>query len=299
MLHLSRKLSRFGRSLAFQALNSSSSSAEPKIDYLGLLFFGGLTAGTFTLGAWQVKRFFWKLQVIDDSKMRIQAPVETLPLGGEQYQLQELVKELKGRRVEMKGKYLHDREVLLGPRSAPAGLFGTPAQGLAMNPQGYYLITPFRREDGTIIFMNRGWVSDAVVGRGENSHVNNTDADVAWDRPQGTVIETAVASAAEQSGTFTPTNKPVTGKLLWLELPSLVAAARLTNLEAPVIFERIVPDDEDAEYYPAARRQKMLDNHHVTPETHAVYAFTWFSLASYGAYWTYRMFFKKKRRRLR
>ena len=45
------------------------------------------------------------------------------------------------------GNYDFTKELLLGPRSAP-GLSTEKAQGMATNPQGYYVITPFYLSNG-------------------------------------------------------------------------------------------------------------------------------------------------------
>jgi cytochrome oxidase assembly protein ShyY1 len=96
---------------------------------------------------------------MQDIKDKVNDEPATLPSLGDQRSLIETVQRLTGRRVRVSGRYLHDREVLVGPRSAPPGLMGAPAQGLATNPQGYFVITPLQRDDGTLVFMNRGWVS--------------------------------------------------------------------------------------------------------------------------------------------
>ncbi|KAJ3153047.1 surf-like protein [Geranomyces michiganensis] len=62
------------------------------------------------------------------------------------------------RRVRVSGEFLHDLEMLLGPRTR-----NDQAQGGGLigggNPVGFFSITPFRRaDDGTIILVNRGWI---------------------------------------------------------------------------------------------------------------------------------------------
>jgi surfeit locus 1 family protein len=49
--------------------------------------------------------------------------------------------------VYARGHYRHDQEFLLGPR--------TRGDGVA----GYFVITPFERDNGTTILVKRGWVS--------------------------------------------------------------------------------------------------------------------------------------------
>ena len=71
----------------------------------------------------------------------------------------------------MRGKFDHTKEVLLGPRTAPSSATGGPAQGMATNPQGFYVITPFLRDiDNNIIYVNRGWVPKDAIS---------------WSRPEG------------------------------------------------------------------------------------------------------------------
>ena len=61
-----------------------------------------------------------------------------------------------------------------------------------------------------------------------------------------------------------------------------------------IMVEKIVGDDEKMEFYPAPRRMKDIEEHHVTPFTHIVYAVTWFSLAFAGTLMTYSMFKRKR-----
>jgi surfeit locus 1 family protein len=264
----------------------------PGRDYLGMIVFGGLCAGTFTLGTWQVQRYFWKINVIEEARKLMNESLEHIPPGAGQFQLSEIAESLRGRRIAVKGIYEHEREVAVGPRSAPAGLFGAGAQGLATNPQGYYIITPLKREDGTVVFINRGWVSDKAKD---------------WDRPKGVVEVMAVVGAAEKSGYFTPENNPSSGRLLWLEPSALVKAAKYVSadhsdseiMKNPVILDKLVPNDEAVEFYPAPRRPRDVDNHYVQPVTHATYAFTWYALCMAGTVMTYNMFKKKKIRGIR
>ena len=55
--------------------------------------------------------------------------------------------EYEYRKVYAKGHYRHDQEILLGPR--------TRGDGNA----GYFVITPFERDNGTTILVKRGWIS--------------------------------------------------------------------------------------------------------------------------------------------
>ena len=187
----------------------SKSSSGSSGDVLGMLFFGSLCAATFGLGVWQVQRYQEKTASIEQSQQLLREP--PLPLVNQHGQstLSSAVSSLRGRLLTIEGEFMHDREVLLGIRSAPPGLVSPKAEGMAVNPQGYFVITPMRLSDRSIIFVNRGWVSRRSKE---------------WDRPKGIVRTTVVAGACEKRSTFSPVNDPSSRTLLWLEDSSLVAA---------------------------------------------------------------------------
>ena len=215
-----------------------------------------------------------------------------------QQHLTESASQLEGCRVSTTGVFAHELEVLLGPRSAPAGLFGEAAQGLATNPQGYFIITPLKRSDGTVVFVNRGWVD---LKRGS------------WERPAGQVTVQGILSQGEKQGSFSPVNNVESRKLLWLEPAALrracgsileagAGAGGAEALTAPlVLLEVVEPDDQPVTSFPVARRMKHLGEAYITPMTHLVYAVTWFSLCAAGTAMTYYKFrrspslLKKKR----
>lgn len=243
---------------------------------MGIAFFSSIVATTFGLGCWQVQRYQWKLGVIADEKNKYLLDPTVLPECSSQFQLSESIRQLKGCRVSTSGVFLHDKEVKLGPRSPPAGLIGDAAQGLATNPQGYYIITPFKRCDGTIVYVNRGWVAMK---------------EQTWKRPVGTVAINAIIGSTETAGSFSPVNDPKNRKLLWLESAALLEATGTPSTTEPiVVLEVIEPDNKAVTSYPAARRVKNLSEHYVTPMTHLVYAFTWFSLCAAGTVMTYVKF---------
>lgn len=260
-----------------------SSSGGPSV--LSIAFFGGMCLGTFGLGCWQVQRYQWKLGVAAEQKSKYLAEPTVLPECSSQLHVLETVSQLGGRRISTSGTYEHGKEVLLGPRSAPVGLVGDAAQGLATNPQGYYVVTPLKRIDGTVVFINRGWVA-----MNEKS----------WHRPSGVVQVHAIVGSGEKPSTFSPVNSPKTRKLLWLEPAALLEATGYNASDAstsvvPIILEAVEPDNVPVTSYPACRRVKHLNDQYITPMTHVVYATTWFSLSAAGTIMTYYMFKKPTR----
>jgi len=197
---------------------------------VGIVFFSSICLTTLGLGVWQTKRYFWKVGLIDEAAERyardeglggthLPAAVLNAPYSA----LAAHVRELEGQKICLRGHFDHSREVLVGPRAAPPGLVSTAAQGMATNPMGYYMYTPFELQDGGhIVFVNRGWISKgAMEGKGSPS----------ISRPEGALeLGQLVVSKGEPRNRFTPSNDEQsirTKKLLWVEPASLEAAAGL------------------------------------------------------------------------
>ena len=101
---------------------------------VGIFFFSSICFGAAGLGVWQTKRYAWKIGVIEEGQRKLNDVADTLP-DLTQADLVNYVNKMRGRRVAVTGKFDHSKEILLGPRSAPPGLIGAVAQGLAVNPQ--------------------------------------------------------------------------------------------------------------------------------------------------------------------
>lgn len=94
-----------------------------------------------------MNRYEWKNNLIDTLKVRSElAPIDFTTSNTQQ--LFENLEEYKCRRILIEGVYDHENEIVLGLRTAPAGLLGPAAQGLASNPQGNFIITPLVLNDG-------------------------------------------------------------------------------------------------------------------------------------------------------
>jgi surfeit locus 1 family protein len=104
-----------------------------------------------------VKRKSWKENLIREMEKKFDREPVTLPDN-----LNDL-ENMEYQSVIVRGYFLHDREVYLGPRSLQSpkgedhsggGVFSTASSS------GYHVITPFKLENREeIILVNRGWVS--------------------------------------------------------------------------------------------------------------------------------------------
>merc|ERR1740130_518836 len=102
------------------------------------------------------------------------------------------------RRRSLRGVFRHEKEVLIGPRGAPAGvqmpLSGLSAKkaankksntstagGMQPGPQGYHILTPMElihdsnESNKDVVWINRGWVPKSIVPGANQSHFRNSN----------------------------------------------------------------------------------------------------------------------------
>jgi len=244
-----------------------------------MFLFGGLSIPTAVLGVWQIHRYQWKRDLIDDECKHFENNIKHVD--SEDAKWHEKLNSLQGQRVSIQGRYNHSKEIFLGLRSAPHLSGGRRAQGMATNPMGYFVITPLEFDNGKCVFVNRGWIPKGWLD---------------FSRPEGNITEVGVVQNMEKRTAFSPENYPAEGRLLWLSAGDLMAAYRRGEAgqvlghaqdsevnECPVIIERLVEDDEAKEEkgYPVAKSlNEFSDSHYITPEVHLSYAFTWFFLSA-------------------
>jgi len=134
---------------------------------LGSAFFGSAVAYTAYLSWWQYTRRDEKIRLIAERTRRLEQEAEPLNEVVPDERNSELPPELMYRRIVCTGKFDHDDEILVGPRSAPVGtVSGGPRSGLASdsNASGWDVVTPFECTDGRRVLVNRGWVQRDQAG---------------------------------------------------------------------------------------------------------------------------------------
>ena len=211
--------------------STAGAAASKSTNALGIAFFGSIVATAFGLGVWQTKRYFWKIDLIEETLERYNQDMgkggQAIPLNVLQGSYAELcshVTSMQGQKMALRGSFDHSREVLLGPRAAPPGLVTTAAQGMATNPMGYYLLTPFTLADGGhTVFVNRGWIPKNAAEEADEGLRKKYNV----ARPDGVVeLGDIIGSKGEERGRFVPVNTA-----------SSVAARKLVHIE-PAALER-------------------------------------------------------------
>ncbi|RVE65992.1 hypothetical protein OJAV_G00122240 [Oryzias javanicus] len=145
-----------GRLLGFGRLSSSTAVKADKTEDSFLKWFLLLIpATTFGLGTWQVKRRQWKMGLIDElHRLTTEEPIP-LPLDPSE------VDKLEYRRVRVRGRYDHSKELYIMPRSPvdPEKEAREAGSLSSSGETGANVITPFQCTDlGITILVNRGYV---------------------------------------------------------------------------------------------------------------------------------------------
>lgn len=194
------------------------------------------------LGSWQVQRLFWKQGIIDERQAGSSAVALELP---------ERPPEITGlmwRRVKVTGGFLHDQELHLGPRSLNGKV-------------GVHVLTPFVRNNGQTVLVNRGWVPSertdpARRGAGQIA---------------GTVTLEGIATPGAIKGSFTPDNDPARNLWFWVDI-----AAMAETVGRPLQPLVIDADDTPNPGGLPIGGQTRID----IPNRHLQYAITWYALAA-------------------
>ncbi|RPA73043.1 SURF1-domain-containing protein [Ascobolus immersus RN42] len=180
---------------------------------LGLSILALIPILAFGLGTWQVKRLQWKTELIDLYEDRLTRPPLPLPPAVDP----NAVPDFEYRRVEATGTFRHDQEMLIGPRTYEG-------------ENGYQVITPLERPNGSKILVNRGWIAKDMKDqkkRGINA------------LPRGLVTVEGLLRKPWKKNSFTPDNRPETGEFYF---PDVDQMAKLTGSEPIWIEETLVQD---------------------------------------------------------
>jgi surfeit locus 1 family protein len=200
-----------------------------------------------TLGNWQMRRLAWKEGLI--AAIAERTHTEPIPLA----EAEQRGDDVEYLRVKAAGKLLNDRELDFYAFDEQTG-------------PGWNIVVPLRLADGSVVFVNRGFVPDELKDTAKRKE----------GEPVGEVEIVGLARKPGAAGAFTPANDAQKNVWYWRDLPAMVAAALAP--EGP----RVVPFVIDAELDP--RPPGGWPKGGVTrlelPNRHLEYALTWYGLAA-------------------
>ena len=206
----------------------ASQTTQP-LSKAGITFFSSLCISTFSLGCWQSKRYFEKIELMKKRQNELQMePLLSLESNAicsskermnntssnqedlqkeEEEKEEEKVENNRGYRpISIQGQFLHEYEILIGPRGPPLNAIssngpnsGRSSGGMSSSPQGYYVITPFSRcNNKGIVLINRGWIPRQFVVQG-NSSSGSSGSSNSWERPTGVINVIGIATQTERT----------------------------------------------------------------------------------------------------
>jgi surfeit locus 1 family protein len=207
------------------------------------------------LGAWQVERLHWKLDLIARVSAHMTAPplsldaILAMPADAAQY-----------RRVTLHGRFHHAQENYV---------FATGADGIP----GYHVLTPFQTDGGRLLLVDRGEVPKerlAPAARAAGNVAGETAVTGVWRTP-------------DAPGPFTPA--PNLAKRIWYarDLAGIARADHL-RLAASVLVEADATPNPGG-WPKGGQTVVTFRNQHLS------YAITWFALAAglFGVWLAYHV----------
>jgi surfeit locus 1 family protein len=225
-----------------------------------------LVITTFNLGLWQLKRLEWKegilIRLSQDQNPRHFIPIEEFIVGFQTYNDPNFI------RVKVRGKFLHNYEMALSPRT--------------YNGQnGAHLLTPLILDHGGYVIVSRGWIPQ--------EYMKNSQAPI--DRPEGEVSFNAYTRKPDLPGWLTPDN--VSQHKIWYYI-DLEAIQEVLSKENQTTFKKqdlpfyvsIVPEQHPVESFDALQQYPIaIDPKTFIANKHLGYAWTWFGLCIVFIIW--------------
>ena len=220
-------------------------------DWILLVCIAVGTVVLLGLGTWQVQRLAWKEAMIERAQTNRTA--EPIPYDG-LFPLEETGEDLEYLPVTVTGRFLHDREVYY---------FATYEGGAT----GRFVYTPLERADGSIVWVNRGFVlqEDVDPARRADGQIEG-------------VIEVRGLSRmapAEKPNSLFPDNEPQNRLFFWKDRDAMTEAAGLDPTQVLPFFVDAARDGPHA----APRLPVGGVTRIEFPNNHLQYAVTWYGLA--------------------
>ena len=213
--------------------------------------FGALTVLAIclltALGIWQVQRLAWKNELIARVNARVAAPAVAAPGMAEWGRVNKTDDEY--RHVTLRGQLLNNAE---------AQVYTLSDYGA-----GYWVMTPLKRDDGTVVYINRGFVP--MDKRAPGTRLQG--------QLHGEVIITGLLRMSEAKGwLFQQANDPALDAWYRRDIAAMARSRHIGSV-APYFV------DADASPNPGGWPKGGLTVVKF-PNSHLVYALTWFSLAA-------------------
>jgi surfeit locus 1 family protein len=231
---------------------SVSQETAPRRRSFGMLLALAVSAALafacfIALGTWQLQRLQWKRALIERVEQRIHAAPVPAPGPDQWAHISALSDEY--RRVRITGTFLHS--------------LTTKVKAVSELGSGYWLLTPLRSADGTLVLVNRGFIPADVAGK--------TQSNLQDERAQSTV--TGLLRISEPGGAFLRRNDTAADRWYSRDVAAIAAARALPQV-APYFIDADADSSGGASGWPVGGLTVVAFQ-----DNHLVYALTWYALA--------------------
>ena len=199
--------------------------------------------GLAGLGSWQVQRLAWKRALIERVEARIHAAPVAAP-GPERWAQAEEDEYLQ---VALRGRFQHERETLTQAVTAHGG--------------GFWVLTPLATDAGFTVLVNRGFVPSERREQASRSE----------GLPEGEISVTGLLRLSEPGGGFLRANAPAEDR--W-HSRDIAAVAQARGIAGAAPFFVDADATPNAGGFPIGGLTVLR-----FPNSHLIYAVTWFTLA--------------------
>lgn len=233
---------------------------------------------SFGLGTWQVKRLRWKTNLISQAESKLALPPLELPpvLNPEIASSSEF----DYRRVLVKGTFRHDKEMYIGPR-------------MRNGKEGYFLMTPLERKNGSTLLIKRGWIAKDRLDR-RSRPMSLTEGEVE--------LECLLRSSPEKN-VFTVEGKPASHHYHFMDVAALAEEGDCQ----PILVEALLDfDSASAVKRFSAEKNISIEQmeRHGVPigatgkvefrNTHFQYILTWYGLSIFTSFMLFNLIKSKR-----
>jgi surfeit locus 1 family protein len=207
------------------------------------------------LGVWQVQRLHEKRALLDTIAQRMSAPEASLA-----EVLGQPAADAEWRRVQVRGRFLHDKEAYVHAIEPGLGL-------------GVHVLTPLAMPDGGIVLVDRGYVP--LAARAPETRLAG--------QTEGEIDVSGIVRLSGEHNAFTPAADEVHRTWYWRDVEGVARHLGLM-LEAPIVIVADQPAN-------VGGLPRFSGFHVEIPNNHLQYAITWYGLALtlVGVYFAYHV----------
>ena len=237
------------------------------------VFLGSCISLTFGLGSWQVYRYHWKRDLIEERSSLLNREALSERSFLDILRDEKRHDALSYARVQASGVLERSKTVLLGPRAPPNHTAAFDDRKPGAEKTGYYVFVPLRlnNNDESRILVCEGWLPKSAIQA--NPDAKSSDVSVSVE---------GVISDGEKKPPFALEHDMKRQRFIWLDMNSMLPANGKSYLSRTKYLNALRVEDAKSErdVRPVTKPIEAHKDFYVTTWHHVGYAATWFTLSA-------------------